>query len=85
MDWGHRHHYRVRHGESGFVERGEPGNHIDGMEGFWDYAKNRLVKYQEIPKEEFYLHLKEREFRFNMRGSDVYRFMLRELRERPLN
>ena len=52
---------------------------------FWGYAKNRLVKYQGIPKEDFYLHLKECEFRFNMRGRDMYRFMLRELRERPLN
>ncbi|HJG36247.1 MAG TPA: IS1595 family transposase, partial [Enorma phocaeensis] len=38
-----------------------------------------------IGKEEFYYHLKECEFRFNMRGRDMYRFMLRELRERPLN
>lgn len=85
VDWGYRHHYRVRHGENEFVERGDPGNHINGIESFWGYAKNRLVKYQGIGKEEFYYHLKECEFRFNMRGRDMYRFMLRELRERPLN
>ena len=28
-------------------------------------------KYQGVPKEDFYLHLKECEFRFNMRGRDM--------------
>ena len=85
VDWGYKHHYRVSHGENEFVERGNPSNHINGIESFWGYAKNRLVKYQGIPKEDFYLHLKECEFRFNMRGQDVYRFMLKELRKRALN
>ena len=85
VDWGCRHHYRVSRGENGSVERGNPGNHIDGIESFWGYAKNRPVRYQGIPEEDFYLHLRECEFRFNMRGWDMYRFMLRELRERPLN
>lgn len=85
VGWGCKHHYGVSHGENEFVERGNPGNHINGIESFWGYAKNRLVKYQGIPKEDFYLHLRECEFRFNMRGRDMYKFMLRELRERPLN
>lgn len=85
VDWGCKRHYRVGRGENGFVERGNPGNRIDGIESFWGYAENRLVKYQGIPREDFYPHLKECEFRFNMRGRDMYRFMLRELRERPLN
>ncbi len=85
VDWGCRHHYGVSRGENGFAGRGNPGNRINGIEGFWGYAKDRLVKYQGVPKEDFYLHLKECESRFNMRGRDMYRFMLRELRERPLN
>lgn len=85
VDWGCKHHYGVSRGESEFAGRGNPGNRINGIEGFWGYAKDRLVKYQGVPKEDFYLHLKECEFRFNMRGRDMYRFMLRELRERPLN
>ena len=85
VDWGCKHHHRVSRGENESVERGNPGNRIDGTESFWGYAKNRPVKYQGIPEEDFYLHLKECEFRFNMRGRDMYRFMLRELRERPLN
>ena len=82
---GCKHRCRVGHGENGFVERGNPGDRIDGIESFWGYAKNRLVKYQGMPEEDFYLYLRECEFRFDMRGRDMYRFMLRELRERPLN
>lgn len=85
VDWGCKRHYGASRCENEFVERGNPGNRINGIESFWGYAKNRLVKYQGIPKEDFYLHLKECEFRFDMRGRDMYKFMLRELRERPLN
>lgn len=85
VDWGCKRHYRVSRGENEFAGRGNPGNRINGIEGFWGYAKSRPVRYQGVPKEDFYLHLKECEFRFNMRGRDMYRFMLRELRERPLN
>lgn len=85
VDWGCKHHCRVSRGENGFVERGNPGDRIDGIEGFWGHAKNKPVKYRGMPKEDFYLHLRECESRFNMRGRDMYRFMLRELRERPLN
>ena len=85
VDWGCRHHYGVSRGENESVERENPGNRINGIESFWGYAKNGLVRYQGVPKEDFYLHLKECESRFNMRGRDMYRFMLRELRERPLN
>lgn len=85
VDWGCKHHCRVSRGENELVGRGNPGKLIVGIEGFWGYVKNRLVRCQGMPKEDFYLHLKGCEFRFNMRGRDMYRFMLRELRERPLN
>ena len=85
VGWGCKRHHRVSRGENGFVERGNPGARIDGIEGCWGHAKNGLVKYQGMPEEDFYLHLRECEFRFDMRGRDMYRFMLRELRERPLN
>ena len=85
VGWGYKRHCRVGRGEDGSVERGNPGDRIDGIEGFWGYAKDRLVKCQGMPEEDFYPHLKECESRFNMRGRDMYRFMLRELRERPLN
>lgn len=85
VGWGCKHHHRVSSGENESVERGNPGSHINGIESFWGYVKNRLVRCQGMPKEDFYLHLKGCEFRFNMWGRDMYRFMLRKLRERPLN
>lgn len=85
VDWGCKRRYRAGRGEDESVERENPGDRIDGIESFWGYAKDRLVKYQGIPKEDLYLHLRECEFGFNMRGRDMCRFMLRELRERPLN
>lgn len=85
VGWGCKRHCRVSRGENGSVERGNPGDRIDGIEGFWGHAKDRPVKYQGMPEEDFYLHLRECEFRFDMRGRDMYRFMLRELRERSLN
>lgn len=85
VDWGHRHHYRVHHGADEFVETRTPRNHINGIESFWGYAKNRLVKYQGVAKEGFYLHLTEREFRSNTREQDMYRFTLKEPRKKALN
>ena len=85
VDWGYKHHYRVNHGADEFVEKGNPTNHINGIESFWGYAKNRLVKFQGIRKEDFNLHLKESEFRFNMRGQDMYKYLLKEFRNNPLN
>ena len=55
VDWGYKHHYRVSRGENEFAGRGDPGNRINGIEGFWGYAKSRLVRYQGVPKEDFYL------------------------------
>lgn len=85
VDWGCKRHCRAGRGEDESVERGNPGDRIDGIEGLWGHAKDRLVKYQGMPREDFYLHLRECEFGSNMRGRDMCRFMLRELRERPLN
>ena len=73
VDGGYRHHYRVHHGADEFVEAENPRNHINGIESFWGYAKNRLVKYQGVAKEGFYLHLTEHEFRSNTREQDIYR------------
>jgi len=41
------------------------GHHINGIENFWNQAKQVLRKYNGIPRKNFYLFLKECEFRFN--------------------
>ena len=85
VDWGYRRHYRVNHGADEFVERANRRNHVNGIESFWGYAKNRLVKFQGIMRADFNLHLKECEFRFNMRQRNIYKFLLDEFRKKPLN
>ena len=60
-------------------------NHINGIESFWSYAKRRLAKFHGVPREMFYLHLKECEFRFNHRSDNLYAILLELLRYNPLN
>jgi len=83
VDLGYEKHYRVQHGKDEFV--GGNGQHINGIESFWGFAKHRLVKFKGIPKDKFEVHLKETEFRFNHRGQNLYHFLLKELRDNPLN
>jgi len=64
MFCGYRH-LRVDHGKR--FARGKV--YINGLEGFWSYAKERIMKFHGVSKEEFVLYLKEMEFRYNhMRG-----------------
>lgn len=39
----------------------------------------RLAKFNGLQKEDFYLHLKESEFRFNNRNEDLYKIMLQAI------
>ena len=58
--------------------------HINGIESFWAFAKTRLVRFRGLAKHTFYFHLKECEFRFNHRNEDLYKLVLKMLREEPL-
>jgi len=78
---GYRRHLRVAHGRGEFA-RGEA--HINGIEGFWGYAKTRLAKFRGMSKHTFYLHLKECEFRFNHRREGVYEVLLDSCRKMPV-
>ena len=62
VDYGAKAHYRVKHSKNEFTNG---KNHINGIENFWGYAKHRLSKFKGIKKENFLLHLKECEFRYN--------------------
>ena len=54
-------HYRINH-----LKKYAGGhNHINGIENFWNQAKRHLRKYNGIPREHFWLYLKECEFRSN--------------------
>ena len=70
---GYQKHYRIYH-QDNYVQ----GDiHINGIEGFWGFAKVRLVKFRGLSKNTFYLHLKECEFRFNYRDHDLYEMLLK--------
>ena len=75
-------HYRVDHSQDEFVQG---RNHVNGIEGFWGWAKVRLVRFRGLSKHTFNLHLKECEFRFNHRSSSIYPLMLNLLRCFPLS
>ncbi len=55
-------------------EKGKPKgrNHLNGIEGFWSYAKHWLYHYRGVPKKFFHLYLGEISFRFNHRDEDLY-------------
>jgi len=55
-------HHRVNHSRSFVSQR---GNHINGIENFWNQSKRVLRKYNGVPRKHFFLFLKECEFRFN--------------------
>ena len=80
VDFGYKKHFRVHHGNNEFA-RGS--SHINGIESFWGYAKTRLVKFKDMDKNTFNLHLKECEFRFNNRTKDLYKILLENFRKEP--
>jgi len=82
VDVGFAKHFRVRHGENEFANDNQ---HINGIESFWSYAKRRLVKFNGVPRSNFLLHLKETEFRFNHRNKNLYKVLLKLLRNEPLS
>ncbi len=62
LDVSEFHHFRINHRQE-FV--GDGHNHINGIENFWNQAKRHLRRYNGIPKANFFLFLKECEWRFN--------------------
>lgn len=53
--------------------------YINGVEGFWSYAKERLIKFHGISKEKFPLYIKEMEFRYNNRDKNIFNLMAKNL------
>lgn len=80
VDVGCAKHFRVSHGSNEFV-RG--ASHVNGIEGFWSFAKRRLQKFNGVSAQTFHLHLKECGYRFNNRNKSLYREPLKLLRKNP--
>jgi transposase len=49
--------------------------YINGLEGSWSYAKERLIKYHGVSKEKFPLYLKEMEYRCNNRHKNMFNLL----------
>ena len=54
--------------------RGKPKGkeHINGIEGFWSYAKHWLYTYRGVPHKLFHLYLGEVSYRFNHRHEPLF-------------
>jgi transposase len=68
-------HHTVNHSKSHVDKRTK--NHINGIEGFWSYAKHILYNYRGVSKYHFPMYLKEIEYRFNHRKENLFRSFVR--------
>lgn len=50
--------------------------YINGIEGFWAFAKERLIKHHGISKEKFLYYIKEMEWRYNNREKDLFEVLV---------
>jgi len=64
-------HHTVNHTKSLVDKRTK--NHINGIEGFWSYAKHVLYNYRGVSKYHFPMYLKEIEYRFNHRHENLFK------------
>jgi len=81
VDVGYAKRLRVNHAADEFA-RG--ASHVNGIESFRSFAKRRLQKFNGIPARNFYLHLKECEYRFNHRNEELSALLLKLLERHPL-
>lgn len=65
-------HETVNHSEGEYVNKAAG---INGIEGFWGYAKERLLRYHGVSPSNFLYYLKEIEFRFNHRNLNQQQFV----------
>jgi transposase len=68
-------HHVVSHSKA-FVDK-RTKNHINGIEGFWSYAKHILYNYRGVSKYYFPMYLKEIEYRYNHRGENLFKQFLK--------
>jgi len=60
-------------------------NHVDDISVFWGSAKSRLLKFRGLNKNTLYLHVKECEFRYNYRNTDINSLLLNIIYKVPLH
>jgi transposase len=68
-------HHIVNHSKE-FVNKNTK-NHINGIEGFWSYAKHILYNYRGVSRYHFPMYLKEIEYRYNHKDDNVFKLLLK--------
>lgn len=65
------------------VDRGDRSPHqrvfLDGMEGFWPFAKERLVKHHGVSDDKLPLYIRELEFRYLHRDVQLFDVLVEKL------
>jgi len=70
-------HLTIQHTKQ-FARRGTKyHSHINGIEGFWSFAKHGLYSYRGVSKSNFPLYLKEMEFRYNHRHESLLSLLVK--------
>lgn len=69
---GYRH-QTVDHSKEEYLKAGKV--HINGIEGFWAYLKEHLLKHHGVAKRNLIYYIKELEFRFNHRHLSTEEFI----------
>ncbi len=72
------------HADAWLAEHFQKQNALNGIEGFWSYAKNWLYPFRGVPKKFFHLYLAEACFRFNHRKEDIYPIFFKALKTMPV-
>ena len=73
--------YRVNNAEPLMKGRSK----IDEIDLFWGILKSRIVKFRGLNSGTTYLHIKETEFRYNNRNSDLFALIHALIQKRPLH
>jgi len=70
-------HLTVNHSKTFTLKPGKRyHSHINGIEGFWSFAKHGLYQYHGVSRANFHLYLKEMEYRFNHRHENLLKNLI---------
>ena len=58
--------------------------YINGIEGFWSYAKENMAKHHGVSPGKFLLYIKEMEWRYNNRDCNLFDLLLKYMHRRFL-
>jgi transposase len=59
--------------------------YINTLEGFWAFAKERLIKFPGVSRAHFPLSLKEMEFRYDHRDKNIFEILAKYVCNLGLN